>query len=76
MAWPPGKTPSGAKASLNITLKLALRSRPLCTGAHDIHASLLVFDMPYEAVDIDLQLNMMSDIVSEIVWAMTRQSST
>ena len=61
-AWVPGKEPNGAKASLNITLKLALKSRSSCRGAHDIYASLLVCDMPNEAVDIDL----MSGIVSEI----------
>ena len=63
MAWVPGKEPSGANASLDITLKLALRSRSLCRGAHDIYGSLLVPNMLYEAVDIDL----MSDIVSESV---------
>ena len=72
MAWVPGKKPNGAEASLNMTLKLALRSTSLCRGADDIYASLLVSNMPYEAVDIDL----MSDVMSEVVQAMKRKSST
>ena len=63
LAWVPGKEPCGAKASLNINFTLTLRSRSFCRGARCSYASLLVSNMPYEAVDIDL----MSDIVSEVV---------
>ena len=62
MAWVPGKEPSGAKASLNIYLEARFEEQIILQRRTHIHASLLLSDVPYEAVYIDL----MSDIVSEL----------